>query len=255
MILDLQVSPARMSWPVLRETALGAEAAGFGAFHVLDHLAGLPLGGSTMIECFALLGALAEATTSIELGSMVVNVWNRQVGTAVVAAASIAELSGRHFHFGIGAGAAPDSTWALEQRAVEADLDPDIDERHRRVVDVIDLARRMWSSGRADDLGTFPLPSPAPSLIVGVNSVRLARLAGRHADGINVQWNKPRRDEFLAAADAEAGDRPFVRTAYHRYDEGLLDADHPTRREMAARRVDRLVLAHLGPTLTLPTSV
>ena len=117
------------------------------------------------------------------------------------------------------------------------------------------LARRTWSTERADDLATFPLPSPTPSIIVGVNSVPLARLAGRLADGINVQWGKPHRHECLAAADAEAGDRTFVRTAYHVYDEALLDPDHVTRREMAEQRIDRLVLAHFGPTLTMPESV
>lgn len=254
-ILDLQVSPAAMPWSAIRETAHAAEAAGFGAFHVFDHLAGIPLRGTSMIECFALLGALAESTDAIELGAMVVNVWNRQVGTTVSAAASIASLSGRRFHFGIGAGAAPDSVWAAEQRAAGAFVEPELATRHQRVADVIGLARRTWSTERADDLATFPLPSPTPSIIVGVNSVPLARLAGRLADGINVQWGKPHRHECLAAADAEAGDRTFVRTAYHVYDEALLDPDHVTRREMAEQRIDRLVLAHFGPTLTMPESV
>jgi hypothetical protein len=102
-------------------------------------------------------------------------------------------------------------------------------------------------------LATFPLPSPTPSIIVGANSTALARLAGERADGINLQWNRPRRDDFLAAADQAAGDRPFVRSAYHVYDRALLDPEHPTRREMAARRFDRLVLADFGNAPDLPS--
>jgi alkanesulfonate monooxygenase SsuD/methylene tetrahydromethanopterin reductase-like flavin-dependent oxidoreductase (luciferase family) len=253
--IDVQVSPGTLEWPAIKEAALAAEAAGFGAFHVFDHLAGVPLGGSSMIECFSLLGALAEATTTIELGTMVVNVWNRQVGTLVTAAASIAHLSGRRFHLGIGAGASPDSVWAAEQRAVGAHVERNVDDRHRRVAEVLDLAARTWNDDRDASLATFPKPTPPPTIVVGVNSVALSRLAGARADGINVQWNRPRRDEFLRAADEAAGDRPFIRTAYHSYEPDLLDPDHPTRIEMADRNIDRLVLADFGTSPKFPASV
>lgn len=254
-VIDLQVSPAVLDWPAVRDLARCAERAGFGAFHVFDHLAGLPLGGDSMIECFTLLGALAQATDTIELGAMVVNVWNRQVGTVVSAAASVTQLSGRQFHLGVGAGAAPASSWAAEQIAAGHVVEADITRRHSRVAELIDLAERTWAQDRTTDLTTFPLPSPRPSVIVGVNSPSLSRLAGRVADGINVQWNKPHRDACLAAANEAAGDRPFVRTAYHVYDRALLDPEHPTRREMAERRIDRLVLAEFGASPDLPDSV
>jgi len=254
-VIDVQVSPAVLDWAGIREAALAAEAAGFGAFHVFDHLAGLPLGGDSMIESFALLGALAEATTTIELGAMVVNVWNRQVGTLVTAAASVAHLSGRHFHLGIGAGSSPAGPWAAEQHAAGHHVEPELVERQQRVQHVLDLAASSWAPDRSDHLATFPLPSPTPTIIVGVNSVSLSRLAGRSADGINVQWNRPRRDEFLAAADTAAGERRFLRTAYHAYDPALLDPEHPTRLEMTERRIDRLVLAEFGASPKFPPSV
>lgn len=244
-----------LAWPAIRDVALEAEAAGFGAFHVFDHLAGVALGGDSMLECFSLLGALAEATSTIELGSMVVNVWNRQIGTVVAAAASIADISGRPFHFGIGAGASPTSRWAAEQLAAGHHIERDVEARHQRVQDVLDLAASTWSADRPSELSTFALPSSVPSVIIGVNSVQLSRLAGMSASGINVPWNHPRRAEFYAAADAAAGDRPFVRTAYHVFEPELLDAEHPTRVEMAEQRIDRLVLAHFGTDPKLPASV
>ena len=93
-IVDIQLSPTRCEWAELREASLAVEEMGFGALWVFDHLAGVALGGDTMLECFTLLGALAEATSSIELGTLVANVWNRQAGTLVSAAASVALISG-----------------------------------------------------------------------------------------------------------------------------------------------------------------
>ena len=93
MIVDIQLSPGHADWPRLRDAVLEAESRGFGAVWVFDHLAGGVLGGETMLECCTLLGALAEATSTIELGTMVANVWNRQPGTLLAAAASVVELS------------------------------------------------------------------------------------------------------------------------------------------------------------------
>lgn len=254
-LVDVQVNAAVMEWPAIRDAALAAEEAGFGAFHVFDHLAGLPLGGTSMIECFSLLGALSEATTTIELGTMVANVWNRAPGTLVTAAASIAHLSGRPFHFGIGAGSSPSSRWATEQHAAGHPVAPAVEVRHRRVEEVLALAAAEWSRVRPEELSTFPLPSPTPTTLVGVNGVALARIAGRMADGINVPWNHPKRVEIMTAADVAAAGRPFVRTAYHVYAAELLDPAHPKRVEMTESRIDRLVLADFGSSPTFPSSV
>jgi alkanesulfonate monooxygenase SsuD/methylene tetrahydromethanopterin reductase-like flavin-dependent oxidoreductase (luciferase family) len=247
-LVDLQLSPTRCEWSELREASIAAESMGFSALWAFDHLAGVALGGHTMLECFTLLGALAEATTTIELGALVVNVWNRQVGTLVSAAASVTRISGRQFHLGIGAGTSPRSPFATEQLAVGADLVDTIAGRHARVEQVLDLADAEWRPDRSEQFATFPMPSPAPSRIVGVNSVALSRIAGRRADGVNAPWHHPRREEFFATAEAEASalGRSVSRTVWTHYDRELLDPEHPMRVEMAAARIDRVVLAHLG---------
>ena len=241
--LDVQLSPARCDWATLRAATVEAERRGFAAVHVLDHLAGLPLGGTSALEAFALLGALCEVTERVELGTMVANVWNRRPGTLVTAAASIVEMSGRPFHLGVGAGAAPGTRWAREQELAGHELEPDVADRHARVAEVLDLCDATWADARDPELATFPLPRPRPTTIVGVNSVALARLAGERADGINVQWGRAERFDYLAAADEAAGGRPFLRTAYTAWDDALLDPDHPTRAELREHRIDRLVLA------------
>src|SRR5690606_32771844 len=97
------------------------------------------------------------------------------------------------------------------------------------------------------ELATMPLPDPPPELHVGASSVALAALAGRSADGLNVAWAHPRRDELLRAArDARAarsaGLDDLVVSVYAPWDDGLFDLDHPDRVEMAALGVERLVL-------------
>jgi alkanesulfonate monooxygenase SsuD/methylene tetrahydromethanopterin reductase-like flavin-dependent oxidoreductase (luciferase family) len=248
-IVDVQFSPAHCEWAELRDACLAADAGPFGALWVYDHLSGRTLaGGHTNLECFSLLGALAELTTRIELGTMVANVWNRQVGTLVTAAASAAIMSGRQFHLGIGAGTSPRSKFAHEQLVVAAQLADSLDERHRRVEEVLELSQRMWSRDRDESFAGFPLPSPTPTRIVGVNSVSLSEIAGRLADGVNVPWHQPWRDECLAAASAEAArrERPFVRTVWTYFDEALIDPEHPERARMTDARIDRLILAELG---------
>jgi alkanesulfonate monooxygenase SsuD/methylene tetrahydromethanopterin reductase-like flavin-dependent oxidoreductase (luciferase family) len=245
-VVDIQISPANCDWPELRDASLAADQMGFGALWAFDHMAGVALGGHTMLECFTLLGALAELTSSIELGTLVANVANRQVGTLVAGAASVARISGRQFHLGLGAGSAPTTKWAFEQRAVGNVIADSLEARHARVREVLDLTDRAWSSNTPVELSTMPIPFHTPTRIIGVNSVALSQLAGARADGINVAWGHPRRDELLAAADAVVGGRPFIRTTWIHYDEALLDAEHPVRAEMERARIDRVILSDLG---------
>ncbi|MEQ8436062.1 MAG: LLM class flavin-dependent oxidoreductase [Ilumatobacter fluminis] len=244
-IIDVQLSPATTDWPTLRAAAREAEQRGYGAIWVLDHLAGLPLGGTTMLEAFTLLGALSQATDRIELGTMVANAWNRQPGTLVTAMASVAAVADRQVHLGLGAGAAPGTTWAVEQELVGTELAADLADRHARVEQVLDLIDEQWSPDRDERWATFPLPRPRPTTLLGVNSPELAELAARRADGVNVLWYHPRREEFIAAYEAAVGDRPFLRTVYTTYSPELLDPEHPDRRRMAEHGFDRIVLAVL----------
>lgn len=240
--VDIQFSSTHTDWATLRAASIGAERAGFEAIWVFDHLAGVALGGSDSLECFTWLGALAEATSTVELGVLVSNTFNRQLGTLAVAAASVSHISGRRFLLGVGAGAAPTSRWASEQHAVRAELSDRMDDRHGRVEQFLDLTDEMWHPERAEAFTTFSLPSPTPPRIVGVNSAALSALAGRRAEGINVAWNHPRRQEFLQVANEAAAGRAFLTTAWAMWSPDLLDADHPTRLDMAAAGVDRVIL-------------
>ena len=178
MQIDVQFNPAAASWPLFRDATLAAEAAGFGAVWVLDHLAGVSMRGSGMLECFACLGALATTTTTIGLGTLVANVWNREPGVLAVAAASICDIADRPLLLGLGAGTSPTSKYAAEQHAVGATIAATLDERHSRVLTTLDLIDTMFDPDRPEQFATFPLPHHRPTTLLGVNSVRLATLAG-----------------------------------------------------------------------------
>lgn len=240
--VDIQLSASHCDWPTLRDASLVAESVGYDALWVFDHLGGVALSGSRNVECFTWLGALTQLTSRIELGVLVANASNRQVGTLAVAAASVAELSSRRFWLGIGAGASPNSPWAAEQVAVGAELLPALADRHARVEQFLDLTDEMWRRDRPEPYSSFPLPTPPPPRIIGVNSVALSHIAGRRAEGINVRWDHPRRDDFIATARAAAGDREFAITTWVTWAPDLLDPTHPVRVEMDERGVDRVIL-------------
>lgn len=252
MTIDVQLSPAVEPWPVLRDAVLVAEARGFGTAWTFDHFAGEMLGGTSMIECFTLLGALAATTSQIGLGSLVVNAANRAPGVTVQCAAAVHEVSDGRFVLGLGAGAAPGSRWAAEHAALGVPLGATMVERWALVEATLDAADRWWGDDRPDDVATFPLPRPRPPIVLGINSVGLAGLAGRRADGVNVRGDHPQLDELLDAADAAraaAGrlDDPWDCSVWAFWDDGLLDPAHPARLRWAAAGVNRLVLVWLTP--------
>ncbi|MGI9032039.1 MAG: LLM class flavin-dependent oxidoreductase [Ilumatobacteraceae bacterium] len=246
LTLDVQLNQAVLSWPELRDRAAAAEDAGYGALWVFDHLAGDCFNGDSMLEGFTLLGALATTTSTIQLGVMVANVNNRTPALLAVAAATVTAIAERRFHLGVGAGGPPDSPWSAEMRAVGQRVEPTIAGRHALVENALDTIDLLWADDRPADVAAFPLPRPRPPVVIGVNSVELAALAGRRADGVNVDWHHPRRDQLLAAAtsaaDVAGRTDDFALTTWLRWDAALLATDHPMRAEMTERSIRRAVL-------------
>jgi len=259
MIIDIQLNPAVEPWERIRDGVLVAEAAGFGTAHVFDHFAGDVLsGGEQMLECFSLLGAMAAATTTIGLGTLVVNVANRNPGVMAMAAASVQTISGGRLVLGLGAGAAPNTPWSAEHRALGIELAPTIAERHRRLAGALDLIDELWADERAPEHHGFHRPRPRPPILLGVNSEPLARMAAERTEGLNVRSNHPDLAAILAAAgDAHDervrsprnGDLPgdMIVSVWAHFDRGLADPDDPRRRHWADLGVNRLVLVCLEP--------
>ena len=152
----------------------------------------------------------------------------------------------RTFHLGLGAGTSPTSPFGREQHATSTPIASPMAARHARVEEVLDLADRMWSPDRDADFATFPNMEHRPRIIVGVNSLALARIAGNRADGVNVRWSSDGARSQLAEAQGAAGQRPFELTAYVMHEDGIVDPDHPRRRDLGAAGVTRVIVTHIG---------
>jgi len=226
MLVDLQLSSATNDWPQLLDATLEAEAAGYDTTWVLDHLDGtvLPGGDREMLECCTLLGALAVATTTIGLGTLVANVANRYPAVLAAALSSASRISGGRVIAGIGAGAAPGTKWAREHDERGIPLRAALDDRHAAVVEQIEVLRTIE-----------PIP-----IIVGVNSVELAAIAGTHADGVNVRLSNLAAAQHVAVAREAAEDRPFEASGWADVD------DQVSRGRAEVLQLDRLILTRLG---------
>jgi alkanesulfonate monooxygenase SsuD/methylene tetrahydromethanopterin reductase-like flavin-dependent oxidoreductase (luciferase family) len=179
-----------------------------------------------MLECFTLLGALAEATTTIGLGTLVANVANRHPAVLAAAASTVQRISGGRLTLGLGAGTSPSSKWSTEHVARGIPLRDSIADRHQAVVEQIRLIR--------------DLPEPT-RIIIGVNSVRLAAIAGQVADGVNVRMTNERAAEFVEAARTAAAGRSFEISGW------TFEEVDDVKEKAESLGLDRLVLTRLGP--------
>jgi alkanesulfonate monooxygenase SsuD/methylene tetrahydromethanopterin reductase-like flavin-dependent oxidoreductase (luciferase family) len=233
---DLQVNPGNAPWPVIGDAALAAEAAGFDTLWTADHLAGEVMSAPEMPECFTTLGALATITSSIRLGPLVANTANRMPIITANAAATLQKISGGRCVLGLGAGSAPGTKWSAERRAVGVEQPPRMADRHKVLLETLDLIDEVWSPQRRSDLRTFIAPATRPPILLGVNSTTLARIAAQRTDGVNVRASATyARDVITAAVEerkavrAKAGGAgavdPFMVTVWEHFDESLLRSE------------------------------
>ena len=223
--MDLLFDPFGGRWEDLRAAAVVAEDAGFDGVWLYDHLAGSAHRATHVLECWTVLSALAAAVPQLAIGSLVLNVANRDAGTLAVMAATLQEVSGGRLLLGVGAGGGAGTPYAAEQAALGRPVHGDVT-RRAAVESTIATLRQVWS-GTAGGADGFLRPSPAPPVIVGGFGPKMAELAGRLGDGINAPSgpNLPRLLDVAREARARGGSRPRHPP---RHDVGLADR-RPTR--------------------------
>jgi len=122
--------------------------------------------------------------------TFVLNVMNRPPAVVARMAATLQEASGGRLVLGIGIGGHP-----AEHLAYGIPF-PAAPERVARLEEAVAVLRALWTGGpvRRDspfyplaDAHAFPVPQPAPPIIVGGESAPGAALAGRIGDG----WTVP----------------------------------------------------------------
>ena len=195
--VDLLLETFGSTWREVREAALAAEQAGFGAVWVNDHLAGSVENAPYVLECWTVLSALAAEVPRIGLGPLVLNVANRDPGTLAVMAATLQHLSGGRLLLGIGAGAQSGTPYAIEQEALGRGF-RSAEERRGDVERTITMLRRVWS-GAVPPAAGFLRPEPVPPIVVGARGPKMAELAGHVGDGICVSAG-PTMTELIANA-------------------------------------------------------
>jgi alkanesulfonate monooxygenase SsuD/methylene tetrahydromethanopterin reductase-like flavin-dependent oxidoreductase (luciferase family) len=206
------------SYAQLREDALAAEALGYDSLWLWDHYVSWNDPREPVLECWTSLAGLAEATTSIQLGSLVANVTNRHPGRLAKVIATLHDLAAGRLEVGLGSGgyAAEQATFGIDQG--------DRATRTARLEEALQVLPALWRgepvsfSGQHVQLrGAIVAPAlePPPRLIVGGRSAAMARLAGRYAQGFNVQWRF--QDDFptlFAALDAALAERGRDRAGF-----------------------------------------
>jgi len=187
VLVDLLFDPFGGRWEDLRDAVLLAEEAGFDGIWLYDHLAGSVHGAPHVLECWTVLTAVAASVPRLTVGSLVLNVANRDPGTLAVMAATLQEVSGGRLLLGIGAGGGVGTPYASEQLALGRPVGGDA-VRRREVERTIRILRGVWGGAASNASGRatgFLRPEPPAPIVVGGFGPKMAELAGRLADGIN----------------------------------------------------------------------
>ncbi len=167
-----------------RDLARKAEDLGYSTLYVPDHL-------DDQWAPMVALAVAAEATTTMRVGTLVLdNDFRHPVLMAKEAATLDAMTEGR-FELGLGAG------WLradYDQSGIP--MDPPA-ARIERLAEALEIMRAMWATGsatfegahyRVADVvgGPAPLTPGGPPLVIGGGSRRILELAGREADIVSI---------------------------------------------------------------------
>ena len=180
------------------EQARKAEALGFSALHLADHL----LGAGPAFEKanhppqnLAAIPAMAHAaavTKDLKIGCRVFCVDYHMPIVFVKEAMTLDLLSDGRLELGLGAGWVKD-----EYEAIDLQMKP-FGERMDRLEDIIEAIKRWREPGQMDisngtvnwkDFEAVPKPVSKPPIMIGGGSPRVLRLGGREADIVSLNFN------------------------------------------------------------------
>ncbi|WP_300605062.1 TIGR03560 family F420-dependent LLM class oxidoreductase [Trebonia sp.] len=176
-----------------------AEASGFDAISVPDHLQQNQVGGgpdSPMFEAYTLLGALAMRTSSPRLLALVSPVTLRSPALLAKCVTSVDVLSHGRAVLGVGAG------WDAAEHAAYGLAFPGTGERMDRLDEELAVCRALLRGPRATFDGSFyavrdapnsprPVAGTIPVLVAGGGERRTLDIAARYGDACNVFGGDP----------------------------------------------------------------
>ncbi len=189
------------------DSARRLDAAGYAGIWAWDHFMGRGDLTVPVVECWTALAMAAAQTSRIGVAPFVINVMNRHPAVLARMASTLQNACGGRLTLGIGIGGHPP-----EHDAYGIDF-PDAPERVARLEEAVAVIRALWTGGPVTRHSPFyplteahawPVPVPAPAIVIGGETAAGARLAGRIGDGWtafddNFERNLPVYLEALAA--------------------------------------------------------
>ncbi len=175
-----------MRWDDIKGMALAAEGLGFDTFSLPDRLS---LDGNGIWECTTMMAAIAAVTDRIRLGTAVTRSIYRHPALLAKVVASLDEISGGRYVFGIGAGS---------DRGDNRQFGYPEDHLYSRFEEAIRIVVELLRTGQSNFKGSYyevdecvlaprgPQPD-GPSLMVAAMGPKMMKLAARYADS----WNIP----------------------------------------------------------------
>jgi alkanesulfonate monooxygenase SsuD/methylene tetrahydromethanopterin reductase-like flavin-dependent oxidoreductase (luciferase family) len=177
------------SYPEIRAVATAAEEGGLDSVWVYDHLLFRSDGETTGIhECWTILAAIAEATSRVELGTIVMCTSFRNAALLAKMAGTLDHVSGGRLILGIGCG------W--HDPEYEAFGYP-TDHKVGRFEEALTIIRSLIREGRADldgrwmratDAVLIPPARADLPILIAAKRPRMLELTARHADAWNLAW-------------------------------------------------------------------
>lgn len=239
----VQIEPQfGFSYEMILEIAESCESMGFESIWVSDHFFMTEDSlGTSCLECWTTLAALARDTETLRIGPMVSAQSYRNPALLANIAATLDNISKGRLNFGIGAG------WKeVEYRAYGYPY-PRAAVRIRQLDEAIQIAKKMWTEDRVFFKGRYygiegalcfprPVQKPHIPIWVGGTGDLTLKVAARHADACNFAWTLPPElfRERLEALERHCSD---VGRGYGtiRKSAGLMITMAPTERELASK--------------------
>jgi F420-dependent oxidoreductase-like protein len=194
---------------VIARQAREADASGFDTVMVMDHFYQLPMLGAPeleMLECYTLLSALAQHTSTVRLSALVTGNTYRNPALLAKVLTTLDVVSGGRAQLGIGAG-----WFELEHDALGFEFGT-FAQRFERLEEALQIITGMFASERPTVDGTWyrvtdAINSPAPLghipiMIGGGGEKKTLRLVAQYADESNLICAA---DEIPRKLDALAG--------------------------------------------------
>ena len=168
------------------DSAVRLDAAGYAGVWAWDHFMGRADKTVPVVESWTVLSMAAARTTRTTVAPFVLNNVNRHPALVARMASTLHIASGGRVILGMGIGGAPE-----EHAAYGIDF-PAAPERVARLEEAVAVIRALWTGGPVTrpspfypltDAAAYPVPDPAPRIVIGGETRAGARLAARIGDG------------------------------------------------------------------------